>query len=140
LGGLRPSKIYLGKTNHQPSPLVAPQFRCTVLCEQRRFAARFYAFIEEKHSMMSIIGTIIIGFIVGLIARAVKPGDDKLGLIMTSVLGIAGSFVATYVGSALGLYKQGDAAGFIASVVGAVILLVIYGLVTKKSGGGGSQG
>lgn len=90
--------------------------------------------------MMSIIGTIIIGFIVGLIARAVKPGDDKLGLIMTSVLGIAGSFVATYVGSALGLYKQGDAAGFIASVVGAVILLVIYGLVTKKSGGGGSQG
>lgn len=88
--------------------------------------------------MMSIIWTIIIGFIVGLIARAVKPGDDKLGLIMTSILGIAGSFVATYVGSALGLYKQGDAAGFIASVVGAVILLVIYGLVTKKSGGGGA--
>jgi uncharacterized membrane protein YeaQ/YmgE (transglycosylase-associated protein family) len=89
--------------------------------------------------MMSIIGTIVIGFIVGLIARAVKPGDDKLGLIMTAVLGIAGSFVASYAGAALGLYKQGDAAGWIASVVGAVILLVIYGLVTKKSGGGGSQ-
>lgn len=86
--------------------------------------------------MMSIIGTIVIGFIVGLIARALKPGDDKLGLIMTAVLGIAGSFVATYAGSALGLYKQGDVAGFIASVVGAIILLVIYGLVTKKSGGG----
>jgi uncharacterized membrane protein YeaQ/YmgE (transglycosylase-associated protein family) len=84
--------------------------------------------------MMSIIGTIVIGFIVGLIARAVKPGDDKLGLIMTAILGIAGSFVASYAGAALGFYKQGSAAGFIASVVGAVILLVIYGLVTKKSG------
>jgi uncharacterized membrane protein YeaQ/YmgE (transglycosylase-associated protein family) len=88
--------------------------------------------------MMNIIGTIVIGFIVGLIARALKPGDDKLGLIMTAVLGIAGSFIATYAGSALGLYKQGAAAGFIASVVGAIILLVIYGLVTKKSGGDGS--
>jgi uncharacterized membrane protein YeaQ/YmgE (transglycosylase-associated protein family) len=92
-------------------------------------------FNEETHIMMSIIGTIVIGFIVGLIARAVKPGDDKLGLIMTAVLGIAGSFAASYAGAFLGLYKQGDAAGFIASVVGAVILLVIYGLVTKKSGG-----
>jgi uncharacterized membrane protein YeaQ/YmgE (transglycosylase-associated protein family) len=88
--------------------------------------------------MMSIIGTIVIGFIVGLIARAVKPGDDKLGLIMTALLGIAGSFIATFAGSALGLYKQGDVAGFIASVVGAVILLVIYGLVTNKSGGSGN--
>jgi uncharacterized membrane protein YeaQ/YmgE (transglycosylase-associated protein family) len=90
--------------------------------------------------MMSIIGTIVIGFIVGLIARALKPGSDKLGLIMTAVLGIAGSFIATYAGSALGLYKQGAAAGFIASVVGAIILLVIYSLVTKKSGGDGSNG
>jgi uncharacterized membrane protein YeaQ/YmgE (transglycosylase-associated protein family) len=87
--------------------------------------------------MMSIIGTIVIGFIVGLIARAVKPGDDKLGLIMTAVLGVAGSFLASYAGAALGLYKQGDVVGWIASVVGAVILLVIYGLVTKKSGGSG---
>ena len=85
--------------------------------------------------MMSIIGTVIIGFIVGLIARALKPGDDKLGLIMTAVLGVAGSFLASYAGQALGLYKQGDVAGFIASVVGAIILLVIYALVTKKSGG-----
>jgi uncharacterized membrane protein YeaQ/YmgE (transglycosylase-associated protein family) len=89
--------------------------------------------------MMSIIGTIVIGFVVGLIARAVKPGDDKLGLIMTAVLGIAGSFVASYGGQALGLYKQGDVAGWIASVVGAVILLVVYGLVTKKSGSDGGS-
>jgi uncharacterized membrane protein YeaQ/YmgE (transglycosylase-associated protein family) len=89
--------------------------------------------------MMSIIGTIIVGLIVGFIARAIKPGDDKLGWIMTAVLGVAGSFLASFAGTALGLYKQGDAAGWIASVVGAVILLFVYGLVTKKSGGGSDQ-
>lgn len=85
---------------------------------------------------MSIIWTVVIGFVVGLIARAVKPGDDKLGLIVTAVLGVAGSFLASYAGATLGLYKQGDVAGFIASVIGAVILLVIYGLVMKNKGGG----
>lgn len=84
--------------------------------------------------MMEIIGTVFVGIIVGFIARAIKPGDDKLGLIMTAVLGIAGSFLASY-GGALGLYKQGDAAGWIASVIGAVILLIIYGLVKKKAPG-----
>ncbi len=85
--------------------------------------------------MMEIIGTVFVGVIVGFIARAIKPGDDKLGLIMTAVLGIAGSFLASYGGSALGLYKQGEAAGWIASVVGAIILLVIYSMVTKKAPG-----
>ena len=83
--------------------------------------------------MMSIIGTILIGLVVGFIARAVKPGDDKLGWIMTAILGVAGSFLASYAGTAMGWYKQGEAAGWIASVVGAVILLVIYGLVAKKA-------
>ena len=83
--------------------------------------------------MMSILYTLFIGLIVGFIARAVKPGDDKLGWIMTAVLGVAGSFVATYAGQALGLYKQGDPAGWIASVIGAIILLIIYGMVQKKS-------
>lgn len=82
---------------------------------------------------MSILGTILIGFIVGLIARAVKPGNDKLGLIMTTLLGIAGAFVARYVGLALGLYAEGDAAGWIASVIGAVVLLFLYGLVKGHS-------
>ena len=85
--------------------------------------------------MMEIIGTVFVGIIVGFIARAIKPGDDKLGLIMTAVLGIAGSFLASYGGAALGLYKPGDAAGWIASVIGAVILLIIYGLVKKKAPG-----
>jgi uncharacterized membrane protein YeaQ/YmgE (transglycosylase-associated protein family) len=83
--------------------------------------------------MMSILGTILIGLVVGFIARAVKPGDDKLGWIMTAVLGVAGSFLARYAGAALGWYQQGEAAGWIASVVGAVILLFIYGMVAKKA-------
>ncbi len=83
--------------------------------------------------MLSILGTIIVGFIVGLIARAVKPGDDKLGWIMTTVLGVAGSLVATYAGNAMGWYAAGEPAGWIASVVGAVVLLVIYGLIKKKA-------
>ena len=83
--------------------------------------------------MFSIIGTIIVGFIVGLIARAVKPGDDKLGWIMTIVLGIAGAFLAAYAGVAMGWYQEGTPAGWIASVVGAVVLLVIYGFFKKKA-------
>jgi uncharacterized membrane protein YeaQ/YmgE (transglycosylase-associated protein family) len=82
---------------------------------------------------MTILGTILIGFIVGLIARALKPGDDKLGLIMTTLLGIAGAFLARYVGMAMGLYTEGEAAGWIASVVGAIVLLFIYGLVRGRS-------
>jgi uncharacterized membrane protein YeaQ/YmgE (transglycosylase-associated protein family) len=83
--------------------------------------------------MFSIIGTIVVGFIVGLIARAVKPGDDKLGLIMTTLLGIAGAFVARYTGHAMGWYQASEPAGWIASVVGAVVLLFIYGLVKGRS-------
>ena len=84
--------------------------------------------------MLGIIWIIIIGFIAGLIARAVHPGDDKLGFIMTAVLGVAGSFLANFIGQALGWYKAGDAAGFIASVVGAVVLLAIYGFVKSRTG------
>jgi uncharacterized membrane protein YeaQ/YmgE (transglycosylase-associated protein family) len=89
--------------------------------------------------MTGIIGTILIGLVVGFIARALKPGDDKLGLIMTAVLGVAGSFLASYAGAALGFYKAGENAGFFASVVGAIVLLAIYALVKAKSGGGGTS-
>lgn len=85
--------------------------------------------------MFSLLGTLIVGLIVGLIARAIKPGDDSLGWIMTILLGIAGSFVASYVGIALGWYQQGDAAGWIASIIGAVVLLAIYSLVRSKTAG-----
>ena len=86
--------------------------------------------------MLSILGTIVVGFIVGLIARAVKPGDDKLGLIMTTLLGVAGAFIARYIGVAMGWYQQNEPAGWIASVIGAVVLLFIYGLIKGRSGGG----
>jgi uncharacterized membrane protein YeaQ/YmgE (transglycosylase-associated protein family) len=81
---------------------------------------------------MSIIGTIFVGLIVGLIARAIKPGDDKMGWIMTILLGIAGSLLAGYAGVAMGWYQQGEAAGWIASIVGAIILLALYGLIRKR--------
>ena len=83
--------------------------------------------------MMSLIGTILIGLIVGFIARALKPGDDKLGWTMTAILGVAGSFLANYAGTALGFYKPGQVAGFIASVIGAVVLLFVYALVKSKT-------
>ena len=82
--------------------------------------------------MLSIIGTIVVGFIVGLIARALKPGNDKLGLIMTTLLGIAGAFIARYVGQAMGLYTANEPAGWIASVIGAIILLFIYAVVRGR--------
>lgn len=82
--------------------------------------------------MLSFIGTIFVGLIVGLIARALKPGDDKMGWTMTALLGVAGSFVAGYVGSALGWYAAGAPAGWLASIVGAVVLLVLYGSIKKK--------
>ena len=82
---------------------------------------------------MSIIGTIVVGFIVGLIARALKPGDDRMGLIMTTLLGIAGAFIARYAGQAMGLYTADQPAGWIASVLGAIVLLVIYGLIRGRS-------
>lgn len=83
--------------------------------------------------MLSILGTIVVGFIVGLLARALKPGNDKLGLIMTTVLGVAGAFLARYAGEAMGWYQPGEPVGWIASIVGAIILLIIYGLVKGKS-------
>ena len=84
--------------------------------------------------MLSLLGTLIVGFIVGLIARALKPGDDKLGIVMTALLGVAGAFVANYAGTALGWYREGEAAGWIASVVGAIVLLALYGLVKGRAG------
>ncbi len=87
--------------------------------------------------MLHFLWIALIGFAAGLIARALHPGKDNLGFIMTGVLGVAGSFAATYLGQVLGLYKEGENAGFIMSVIGAVVLLVVYGLVAKKKEGDG---
>ncbi|MBF6616940.1 GlsB/YeaQ/YmgE family stress response membrane protein [Pollutimonas thiosulfatoxidans] len=81
---------------------------------------------------MGIISMIIVGFIVGLLARALMPGDQKLGIIMTIILGIVGSIVAGYLGGAMGLYEPGEGAGWIGSIIGAIIVLFIYGLIVRK--------
>jgi uncharacterized membrane protein YeaQ/YmgE (transglycosylase-associated protein family) len=83
---------------------------------------------------MSIIWTIIIGFVAGLIARWFHPGNkyEPKGFILTVVLGIIGAVVATYLGQAIGWYKAGESAGFIASIVGAIIVLVIWGLIAPR--------
>jgi uncharacterized membrane protein YeaQ/YmgE (transglycosylase-associated protein family) len=81
---------------------------------------------------MSIVWTVLIGFVAGLLARALKPGDDSMGLIMTTVIGVLGALAATYLGQAMGWYTAGQGAGFIASIVGAIVLLFVWGLIAKK--------
>ena len=85
---------------------------------------------------MSILWTIIIGFIVGIIAKFIMPGDkyEPKGFILTAILGIVGAFVATYLGQSVGWYKPGESAGFIGGVVGAVIVLFVYGLFAGRHG------
>lgn len=81
---------------------------------------------------MSIITTILVGFVVGLLARALKPGNDRMGIILTTLVGIAGAFVANFAGQALGLYTAGETAGWIASILGAMVLLFIVGMVRGR--------
>ena len=78
---------------------------------------------------MGILWTIIIGFVAGLIAKFVHPGpNEPTGFILTTILGIVGAFLATYLGQALGWYRAGEGAGLIGAVVGAIIILVIWSL------------
>ena len=85
--------------------------------------------------MLHIIGMIVIGFIVGVLAKMLHPGKENMGFIMTVVLGIIGSVVASYVGEALKLYPPEGFMHFVASVIGAIILLAVYGAVAGKGGG-----
>jgi uncharacterized membrane protein YeaQ/YmgE (transglycosylase-associated protein family) len=81
---------------------------------------------------MDILYTIIIGLVVGIIAKFLTPGKDPGGIIVTTLLGIAGAFVAKYIGQALNWYEQGEAVGFIASVFGSIILLILYRLIIGR--------
>jgi uncharacterized membrane protein YeaQ/YmgE (transglycosylase-associated protein family) len=82
---------------------------------------------------MSIIWTIIIGFLAGVIAKFIMPGDNEpSGFIMTTILGIVGAIVASYLGQALDWYKPGEGAGLVGAVVGAIIVLLIYGFFAGK--------
>ena len=83
---------------------------------------------------MSIIWTILIGFVAGVVAKFLHPGssNEPSGFILTVALGIAGSFLATYLGQALGWYRAGEGAGFVGAVVGAIIVLVVWGFLAPK--------
>jgi uncharacterized membrane protein YeaQ/YmgE (transglycosylase-associated protein family) len=79
---------------------------------------------------MGILWTVIIGFVAGVIAKLIMPGDNEpSGFILTTILGIVGAFVATFLGQALGWYRPGEGAGLIGAVVGAIIVLVVYGMI-----------
>ena len=75
---------------------------------------------------MSIIAMLVIGLLVGIVAKFLLPGDDPGGFIVTTLIGIAGSFAAGYIGRAAGWYNEGEPVGFIASVIGAIVLLLLY--------------
>lgn len=82
---------------------------------------------------MGILWTIIIGFVAGVIAKFIMPGDNEpTGFILTAILGIVGAFVATFLGQALGWYRPGEGAGLIGAVFGAVIVLLVYGMVAGR--------
>jgi uncharacterized membrane protein YeaQ/YmgE (transglycosylase-associated protein family) len=82
---------------------------------------------------MSFIWTIIIGFIAGVVAKFIMPGDNEpSGFVLTTILGIVGAFVATFLGQALGWYRADQGAGFVGAVVGAIIVLFIYGVIAKR--------
>jgi uncharacterized membrane protein YeaQ/YmgE (transglycosylase-associated protein family) len=81
---------------------------------------------------MGIIWTILIGFIVGIVAKFLMPGRDPAGFFITALIGITGSIIATYLGRIMGFYQVGESAGFIAAVIGAIILLFFYRMVTGR--------
>lgn len=82
---------------------------------------------------MQIVWTILVGLAAGIIAKFIYPGKEKMGWIVTTLLGIAGSFVATYLGQWLKIYQPGQTAGFIGAIVGALVLLFVYGLIKKRA-------
>jgi uncharacterized membrane protein YeaQ/YmgE (transglycosylase-associated protein family) len=82
---------------------------------------------------MGIIWTIIIGFVAGVLAKFIMPGDNEpSGFVLTTILGIVGAFVATYLGQALGWYRADEGAGLIGAIVGAIIVLFVYGLFAGR--------
>jgi uncharacterized membrane protein YeaQ/YmgE (transglycosylase-associated protein family) len=82
---------------------------------------------------MDIVWTIVIGFVVGIIAKFLMPGDNEpKGFVLTVILGIVGAFVASFLGQAVGFYEPGESAGFIGSIAGAIIVLWVWGFIVKK--------
>jgi uncharacterized membrane protein YeaQ/YmgE (transglycosylase-associated protein family) len=87
---------------------------------------------QEERTMLTILGWIVFGLIVGAIAKLLMPGRDPGGFIVTILLGIAGALIGGFLGRALGLYGPGDAAGFVMSLLGAIVLLLLYRLLVAR--------
>lgn len=90
--------------------------------------------LNSTGDIMGIIGTIVIGFLAGIVAKFLHPGpNEPSGFILTTILGIVGAFVATYLGQALGWYGPGQGAGFIGAVVGAVVVLIAWSMLSRRN-------
>src|SRR3954462_13787629 len=101
---------------------------CATLISGARYLAD-----QERGSAMGILWTIIIGFIAGVIAKFLMPGpNEPSGFILTAILGIVGAFVATFLGQAVGWYRAGEGAGLIGAVVGAIVVLAIWGAIARR--------
>jgi uncharacterized membrane protein YeaQ/YmgE (transglycosylase-associated protein family) len=88
---------------------------------------------KKRNNFMGILWTIIIGFIAGVIAKFIMPGpNEPSGFILTTILGIVGAFVATFLGQALGWYRPGEGAGLIGAIMGAIIVLLVYGMIANR--------
>lgn len=88
---------------------------------------------SRRGKRMHLIWTALIGLVIGAVAKFIMPGKDPGGIIVTSLIGIAGSLVASYAGRAIGWYREGQSAGFIMSVVGAIVLLAVYHMLKPKT-------
>ncbi len=134
------------------APFIAPSFRLLAIVQTYRYSRGTVHYerskisdeaASERHPLtaqpnlggitLGIIWTILIGFVVGLLAKMLTPGRDPAGFFITAAIGIAGSLLATFGGQALGLYRAGEPAGFVGSLIGAIILLAIYHLVRRSS-------
>ena len=82
--------------------------------------------------MLSILWTILVGLVVGVLAKLLHPGKENMGIFATILLGVGGSLAATYIGRFVGFYQEGEAAGFLMGLLGAIVLLVLYGMVRGK--------
>src|SRR5205814_3498965 len=91
-----------------------------------------------RRSSMHLLWMIVVGLIVGALAKLIMPGHDPGGVIVTILLGIGGSVIAGLIGHAVGWYGEGEPVGFIASVIGAIIILAIYRVIIGRTAGGGS--
>jgi uncharacterized membrane protein YeaQ/YmgE (transglycosylase-associated protein family) len=133
--GLRPCPSERARPNNAPK---GHYYRRLVMRPTRRApAADRFDLIRKREtdeeSVMGVIWTIIIGFIAGVIAKFIMPGDkEPIGFVWTTILGIVGAFVATWLGQAVGWYHFGEGAGLIGAVVGAVIVLVIYNFIAGQ--------